>query len=360
MTAAARATIVGTGLIGGSIGLALRRQGWYVTGRDRDRTRVQRAVELGALDAVGDGDGDGEPDADLVFVATPVGAVAAEARRIMSASPTAIVTDVGSVKAPIVTAVGHPRFVGGHPMAGSEQEGVEGADPELFAGATWVLTPTEDTDAAAYARVQDVVASLGATVVAIPPERHDALVAVVSHVPHLAAAALMTIAAERSEEHATLLRLAAGGFRDMTRIAAGHPGIWPDICAENRDAIVAALDELLGTLSSLRTTVAGADRDALLALLERARHARINLPSRAVARPEEMVEVRIPVPDRPGVLAEVTTLAGELGVNIADIEIAHSAEGDRGVLLLVVDAKDADLLRGACLARGFRPSVRPL
>ena len=146
----------------------------------------------------------------------------------------------------------------------------------------------------------------------------------------------------------------------MTRIAAGHPGIWPDICAENRDAIVAALDELLDILSSVRSTVAHADRIALLTLLEAARTARVNLPARAIARAEEMAEMRVPIPDRPGVLAEVTTLAGELGVNIHDIEIAHSAEGDRGVLVLVIDAKDGDLLRGAFLARGYRPSVRHL
>lgn len=357
MTASAaavrRASIVGTGLIGGSIGLALRRQGWHVTGRDHDTARAERAVAIGALDTIGS-----DPDAEVVFIATPVGAVAAEARQAVS--PTNVVTDVGSVKAPIVSAVDSPRFVGGHPMAGSEQEGIDGADADVFQGATWVLTPTADTDPSAYALLQDVVSSMGASVVAIPPDRHDALVAVVSHVPHLTAASLMTMAATRSEEHATLLRLAAGGFRDMTRIAAGHPGIWPDICTENRDAIVVALDELLETLGAVRDTVAGGDRTSLLTLLEAARTARVNLPARAVARADEMAEMRVPVPDRPGVLAELTTLAGELGVNILDIEIAHSSEGERGVLVLLIDANDADLLRGACLARGFRPAVRRL
>src|SRR2546427_851845 len=145
----------------------------------------------------------------------------------------------------------------------------------------------------------------------------------------------------------------------MTRVAAGHPGIWPDICAENRNAIVTTLDDLVAALSSMRDTVSGADRDGLLTLLERAREARVNLPVRA-ARAEDLVELRVPVPDRPGVLAEVTTLAGELGVNIEDLEIAHSAEGERGVLLLVVAAASADLLRGAFFARGFRPSVSRL
>jgi prephenate dehydrogenase len=353
MTSPNRAVVVGTGLIGGSIGMALRARGWHVTGRDRDDARARQAVALGALDEVGD-----DPDAELVFVATPVSVVTTEAAAAVAQG--AVVTDVGSVKAPIVRSVQAPRFVGGHPMAGSEQEGVEGADPSLFEGATWVLTPTDDTDPQAYARVHEVVASLGAEVVALPPERHDELVAVVSHVPHLTAATLMRLAAAGAEEHAALLRLAAGGFRDMTRIAAGHPGIWPDICAENREAIVGVLDRLVEALSEMRRVVADGDRAGLLSLLETARAARTNLPSRVAGRPEELVEMRVPVPDRPGVLAEVTTLAGELSVNILDLEIAHSAEGDRGVLILLVDAKGADTLRGGLMARAFRPSVHPL
>jgi prephenate dehydrogenase len=352
MTSPNRAAIVGTGLIGGSIGMALRARGWHVTGTDHDAVRAQRALELGALDEIGS-----DSSAEVTFVATPVSAIASVARGLVSNG--GIVTDVGSVKAPIVRAVDHPRFVGGHPMAGSEQEGIEGADAALFEGATWVLTPNDTTDPSAYARLQSVVSSLGADALAIDPDRHDQLVAVVSHVPHLTAAALMTLAAAGAEEHTTLLRLAAGGFRDMTRIAAGHPGIWPDICAENRDAIVAVLDGLLDTLGGVRDVVAGADRDRLLGYLERARHARVNLPTRA-ARADDLVEMRVPIPDRPGVLAEVTTLAGDLGVNIEDLEIAHSAEGERGVLLLVIDAKASDLLRGAFLARGYRPSVQPL
>jgi prephenate dehydrogenase len=352
MSSAPRALIVGTGLIGGSIGLALRAQGWRVTGRDLDESRAARAVELGALDDVGD-----DPGAEITFVATPVGSIAAEARSALRGS--GVVTDVGGVKAPIVATVGDPRFVGGHPMAGSEQEGVDGADAGLFEGATWVLTPTDDTDAEAYSRVRAVVSSLGAEVVAIRPEDHDALVALVSHVPHLTAAALMQLAASGAEEHAALLRLAAGGFRDMTRVAAGHPGIWPDICAENRDAIVAGIDRLLAALSDMRALVDGRDRDGLLTWLEDARRARINLPVRA-PRPEELAEIRVPVPDRPGVLAEVTTLVGELGVNMFDFETVHSSAGDRGVLVFLVEAGSADLVRGALLARGYRPSAHRL
>jgi len=344
---------VGAGLVGGSIGMRLRREGWHVTGRDRDLARASRALALGALDAVGD-----DPEADVTFVATPVRAVAEEARAALAAGP-GLVTDVGSVKASIVDAVADARFVGGHPMAGSEQEGIEGATADLFEGASWVLTPTAGTDAAAYSQVRQIIGTLGAEVVALLPERHDVLVAIVSHVPHLTAATLMRLADTRSEEHRALLRLAAGGFRDMTRIASGHPGIWPDICSDNRAAIIDVLDDLTAALGRMREIVAADDRRGLLDALERARAARVNLPAR-LRTADDLREVRVPVPDRPGVLADVTTLATDLDVNIVDLEIAHSTEGAQGVLILLVEDSAVALLRGALLARGYRASVHPI
>jgi len=353
---AGRAAVVGTGLIGGSIGLALRTRGWWVTGTDLDPAAADRAKSLGAIDEVGV-----DPEAEVTFVATPVVAVVDEVLAALARArrPDAVVTDVAGVKAPLSARLAHPRFVGGHPMAGSEQVGIDGADPELFVGATWVLTPTGDTDPDAFARLRSVVTSLGAEVVALSPEQHDTLVATVSHVPHLTAATLMNLADRAAEEHGALLRLAAGGFRDMTRIAAGQPSIWPDVCVANAPAIVASLDMLLADLSDMRDRVAAADRGELLSVLERAAAARRSLPARAV-RPERLAELRVPIPDRPGVLAEITTLAGDLGVNIADLEIAHSAEGDRGVLVLVVDGDAADRLHDALTGRGYRSTSRHL
>lgn len=350
-----RAQIIGAGLMGGSVGLALRAEGWHVTGTDTDESRARRGVELDAFNAVGV-----DPDADLVFVCTPVMTVADLVKRALAEGrPDVIVTDLGSVKGPVMAAVDHPRFVGGHPMAGSEQEGIDGADGAIFQGRTWVLTPTPGTDPDAYTRLHSVVASMGANVISLDPDRHDLLVAMVSHVPHLTAASLMTMAAERAEEHSTLLRLAAGGFRDMTRIAAGHPAIWLDICTENQAAIVTTLESLIEALADMRTIVANADRAGLRKVLDRARKARINLPTGAPP-PEQLAEVRIPIPDRPGFIAEVTTLAGQLDVNIYDIELSHSPEGDRGILVLTVSATATDLLRGGLIARGFRPSVSGL
>jgi prephenate dehydrogenase len=352
-----RAQIVGTGLIGGSIGLALRRRGWHVTGADAEEGRGAEALRIGALDALGD-----DLAAEVVFVAVPAAAVAKVAAQLLAdpdRRPDVVVSDVSGVKAAIVEGAQHPRFIGGHPMAGSEQIGVTGADPELFVGATWVLTPTAETDLEAFSRLQAVVSSLGADVIALSPADHDRLVAVVSHVPHLVAATLMNAAASDAEEDAALLRLAAGGFRDMTRVAAGQPGIWPDICADNKEAIVASLDRLLGDLAAMRTRVADDDRGGLLAVLDRASAARRALPARAT-RPENLAELRVPVPDREGVLAEITTLASDQQINIYDIEIAHSSEGPRGVLMLLVDAAHGTRLRDAVVSRGYRCTVQDL
>ena len=352
-TAPRRVSIIGIGLIGGSIGLALRNQGWHVSGTDANPAAEQAALEVGAIDSIGL-----DPASDITFVATPVSGVAEGVQRALG-STSGAVTDVGSVKGPIAAAIADSRFVGGHPMAGSELLGVAGADPELFEGAVWVLTPVAATDAGHFATVDAAVRSMGADVIALDPGRHDALVAVVSHVPHLTAAALMGVADERADEHAALLRLAAGGFRDMTRIAAGSPNIWPDICSSNQAAIVEVIDRLTGELERLRTMVATDDRQALLDALGRAQRARRNLPGRVV-RPSEMAEIRVPVPDRDSVISEVSTLASELGISIADLFIAHSIDGDRGVLVLLVDQAAAETYRSALVARGYRPAVTPL
>lgn len=353
MTEPRRANVIGLGLIGGSLAAALGARGWRVHGDDLDAARVDEALRRGLVVGAGL-----DSDAEITFVATPVAAIVEQVRRALDETR-GVVTDTGSVKHVIAEAVIDPRFVGGHPMAGSELDGLDGADPEMFSGATWVLTPSDSTADATFSVAATIAADLGADVVALEPSRHDALVAVVSHVPHLTAASLMGLAAGRAEEHAALLRLAAGGFRDMTRVASGSPLIWLDICAQNRSAITSALDDLIGTLGRMRSIVADGDRDALLARLTLAREARANLPVRA-GRPEDLAEVRIPILDRPGSAAELFTLAATLGVNVESFEVVHSVEGDRGVAVVLVDATHADLYRGGLIARGFRPAVQRL
>lgn len=353
MTSTRSANVIGLGLIGGSICLALRRSGYVVHGEDSDSVRVAEARERQIIDQVGL-----DPQAVITFVATPVNDVPDSVRRALRET-TGWVTDVGSVKSIAAEHAEDPRYVPGHPMAGSELHGLDGADGSMFEGAVWVLTPSSASADDAFEGVAEAVNRFGAEVVALEPRQHDDLVALVSHVPHLTAATLMGLAAQRSEEHLALLRLAAGGFRDMTRIASGAPQIWLDICEQNKDAILRGLDSLISGLSEMRTVVASSDRQALFQKLEDARIARLNLPVRAGAV-ENLAEMRIPIPDRPGSAAEVFALSGELGVNIQDFEVVHSVEGDRGIMVLVVRDDQVEIFRGGLMARGYRPAVQKL
>jgi prephenate dehydrogenase len=348
-----RAWIIGCGLIGGSLAAALSQRGWHVSVTDAEPDSVRIALEKGYAHLEGP-----DPDANIVFCAVPVGAIPAVAEHALSVC-VGVVTDVGSTKREVVSSISNERFVGGHPMAGSEQDGIAGANPDLFEGATWVLTPRPDTDAHIFASVRSVVKGIGAEVLTMPADKHDEMVAQVSHVPHLTAAALMTLADESSVEHRALLRLAAGGFRDMTRISAGRPSIWPDIISSNTPSIMAGLDRLIARLGALREAVGEGRSDEVLAILERARVARINLPT-GIKQSDQLVEFAIPIPDRPGEIAAIATLATELDVNIHDLELTHSGEGRRGVMLLLTDLSARDLLVGGLVAKGYRPTVRSL
>lgn len=349
--AARRANVVGVGLIGGSVALGLRERGWHVTGDDRDRATLEVARELDVIDEVGF-----DKDAEITFIATPVGGVVEAVERALAACP-GVVTDVGSVKQEIAQAISNPRFVAGHPMAGSEQHGVRGARPGLFSNATWVITPTETTSDEAYTLVRQVVRSLGAEVVSMDPAMHDAAVARISHVPHLTAATMMVMASGAGFDDEAVLRLAAGGFRDMTRIAAGHPAIWLDICEQNKGQIIGALDDLIAALHNTRDIVDRTDRADLSSLLTGARTARVNLPS-GIPSGLELCEVRVTMPDVPGAIAALTTIAPE--INIYDFEIAHSSEGGRGVAIMVLALDDFPAFAAKLKAAGHRSSMRKL
>ncbi|MDE3008117.1 MAG: prephenate dehydrogenase/arogenate dehydrogenase family protein [Acidobacteriota bacterium] len=348
-----RAHVVGLGLIGSSLALALRDAGWTVSGTDVQSVIVEEAVERGFVRTSSMDD-----EVELVIIATPAGVVVDVANEILQLHQrtSLVVTDVAGVKGSITAQIRDPRFIGGHPMAGSELRGFAGARSNLFQGCTWVLTPTTHTTARTYGQLHGVLRELGANVVAVEASDHDRLVAVASHVPHLLAGALMNEAARVAEEDAVLLQLAAGGFRDMTRVAAGDPSIWPDVLFENRDAVAQALSALEERVGALRRDVENGDRESLTKALRDASRARRQLPGRALDA-SHLAYLRVGVSDQPGVLSRVTTAASELLVNIYDIEIAHGIEGSSGTLLLAVADTQGALFASALREMGFSVGV---
>lgn len=353
-----RLTILGTGLIGGSIGLAATRAGSAdsIALWDPDPRASEIGMSMGAGSWVAASPEEACSETDLIFIAAPVDAIVDVIASLQGSVPReAIVSDVGSSKARINRAGGEafgPMFIGGHPMAGSERSGMAAATPDLFEGASWILTPAGETSPEVYARLTSLIASLGAQPVALPVEVHDTLLAQISHLPQIVASLLVDLAAGGASAQ-TLLPLAGGGFRDVTRIAASSPAMWLPILKTNRKAIVEALRAFDGRMQDVIGRLESEDWAWIDSLLENSRKARLELFSKAsLDRPSSQLSLLIP--DRPGVLAEVTTAAGELGVNLEDLRIFHSTEGGRGRLdLEVTGAEQADRLQERLVDLGY-------
>lgn len=341
--------VIGTGLVGTSIGLAARRGlGGAVWGYDPDDAALRAAAGREAVEATASLEA-AVRAADVVFVCVPVSAIAAVAGAALRASEGAV-TDAGSVKGEVMrgvqTEVGSDRgllarFVGGHPMTGSERSGPGAASAGLLDGAAWALTPAEDTDPSTTDLLEETVVALGATPVRLDPDRHDAIVAMVSHLPQLASTALMRAAAEKATGDPELLLLAAGGFRDLTRLAASSPELWVDILLANRALLGPALEDYVAELRRLASLVERGDADGIREVFRTAKRERLALAAKPQARVGVAI-LAVPIPDRPGALAEITSALAERGLNIEDIEMVHSAEGRRGAVHVTVGEADAD------------------
>ena len=367
-----RIAVVGFGLVGASFAAAVRAAypDTRVLAVDIDERTLAEAVERGwATDGALPDDpaferfvGDG---CDLVVLATPVGAAERYFEDLARWDYLGIVTDTASTKARITDlaerVLPHPEnFVPGHPMAGSEVNGIEGARPDLFKGAHWILCPDADTPAEHFPRLHELVTSIGARVIALPREDHDEAVAVVSHVPHIMASSLVQLASRHADDQQALMRLAAGGFKDSTRIAAGSPELWCGIAFDNKDALSDGLDEIQGIIGAFADALASDDRASLTALLADAAAARRALPAAWVPSTERLLEVRIPMEDRPGVVAEVTTVTSSVGCNIQSIEIDHVTEDSAVLSLVLTDEGDIGQLSAQLINAGFSVSFSPL
>jgi len=357
-----RLAVVGTGLIGASVGLAARRAGVdEVRGWDLDGEALAVAAERGAVDAAASLD-DAVGGAELAVVAAPVASLPNEVQNVLEASGSGTtVTDVGSTKGPVARAVADPRFIGGHPVCGSEARGPAHANGELFEGATWFLTPVTATEPERYATLHGFVASLGAVPVAVDPEAHDRLVALTSHLPHALANLLLNHAGTSRIEGHDPLAAAGGSLRDMTRVAGANPRIWVDIFLDNADALRDALAEHRRRVEQLETALAAGDGGFLARWIAEASQNRRRMLRGAYERPGELQRLRVHVPDRPGVLAGITQALGAERINIEDFELHHMSRERGGTLTVLVDG-EGEAERAATLleAQGYLVVVSPV
>jgi prephenate dehydrogenase len=327
--------VVGVGLIGGSIGLAAReRLGATVRGFDPGDGVLARAAELGAVTEACASADEAVAGADVAFVAAPVGALPDAVRGALAAAgEECVVTDVGSTKRSVVAAVDDARFIGGHPLAGAETAGVEHARADLFDGATWYLTPTARTGGILYERLHRLLVELGARPAALDADTHDALLATVSHLPHVLANVLVARAARVLSDEGERLPATGPSFRDATRVAGANTLIWRDIYLANADALVAAIDDTVARLGEVRAALSAGDGDAVAAWNDGARHERRRLLEADLAG-GEVHELRVSVPNRPGVVAEVALALGRAGVNILDMALYPATDMSSGTIAL--------------------------
>lgn len=340
-----RIAVLGAGLIGGSVGLAARaRLGAEVRAFDPDPAARAAAAGAGAADTVCDTVAEALHGAEAVVVCASLGALGdALGAALDSAGPDCLVTDVGSVKRALVGAHEDPRYLGGHPLAGAEASGVGAARGDLFEDATWYLTPTPATRGTLLERAHHLVTGLGAHPVAIDAEVHDRLMATVSHLPHVLANVLVGQAAGALGEGDSL-PATGPSFRDTTRVAGANPALWPDIYLGNAEALLAALDEAVEALGRVRAQVAAGRRAELAAWQEQAAAQRRNLLGGGwLGGPVR--ELRVAVPNRPGVIAELALTLGRAGVNISDMTLSPSPDARNGVVALWVAEAGAERAR---------------
>ena len=332
-----KVAVLGVGLIGGSIGMATSDNvpGAEVVGFGRSPARLARAVELGAVHRAARSLEEALDGAEACFCCGPVGALPEQvAAGLAAARADCVVTDVGSVKRALVERFADERFVGGHPIAGAETAGVEHARADLFEGAVWYLTPSHASSGILYERLHRLVVALGARPVAIDADSHDRLVAAVSHLPHVMANVLVSQAAGRGD-----LPRVGPSFRDATRVAGANSAIWTDIYIANREAIADEVDAAAERLRRVAEILRAGEAEGVTAWNEEAAAGRRRLLEADSAK-GAVHELRLTVPNRPGIVAQVALALGKAGVNIGDLALAPASDMRTGAMTLWIAGEE--------------------
>ncbi len=352
-TPTSRIAIIGVGLIGGSIGLAAHSRVadvGEIVGFDPAPGVAEAAVKLGAIDRAAATIEEAARGAEIIVLASPVATLVENARIALDcAGPEAVITDVGSTKREIVAAIDDPRFIGGHPIAGAETAGVEHAREDLFEDSTWFVTPTPNTTGTGLERLMRFTNALGAQPHAVDAADHDRLLADVSHLPHVLANALVTQAAGTINAEDGRVTVVGPSFRDATRVAGANSSIWRDIYLSNHDALVPAIDSVINSLAEFRDALKEGDGDRIVELNERAKTDRQSLLEQDLVG-GEVHELRVSVPNQPGVLANITLALGKAGVNIVDMALYPAADMRSGAISLWVPGEEAAAKTEALIA----------
>jgi len=346
-----KVAVVGVGLVGGSIGLAVRKRlGALVSGYDPAPAAREAALARGAIQLACESVAEAVADADFAFLAAPVHALPAlVGEALAAAGEDCVVSDVGSVKRAVVRGVEDPRFIGGHPLAGGETAGVEHARDDLFQDATWYLTPSKATQGTSYERLHRLITRLGAWPAAIDPDTHDVVMASVSHLPHVLANVLVGQAARVLSAEGERLPVTGPSFRDVTRVAGASTPMWRGVYLANADALVDAIDDLVERLRAAREMLAARDGDAIGAWNDAAREDRRRLLE-ADLEGGDVHELVVLVPNRPGIVAEIALALGRASIDIVDMGL-YPQSGTHGTVALWIRGEDVaaqaeELVRG--------------
>lgn len=358
----AKIAIFGVGLIGGSLALCFKgKPGITVVGHSIRQSSVEKYVARGVVDSATTDMEEAAHDADYIFLCVPVGNLDEYVRKLaaMRLKPGCIITDVGSTKASVAACaraidLNGATFIGGHPMAGKEKSGVEAATSLLFENAYYVLTPEPDAPQEAVDKLTALLKHTKANIVVVDPEQHDIIVGAISHLPHIIAVQLVNQVRVYNDENPLYAALAAGGFRDITRIASSDPVIWRDILINNRGVLIRLLKEWREGTDAFIAMLEREDEQAVEEAFSSASAFRDSLPERRRGVIDPLFECYIDVPDHPGIIGRIATELGNERINISNLQIIESREDVPGILRLSFRTQqDLDLAGVRLAAMGF-------
>jgi len=333
-------SILGMGLIGGSLAKSIHRSfpDWKIIGVDTNVQDLSRAKTDGVISEGRTSALRGVENADIIFICTPLSDIVKTVRKIIPVlKPGSVLTDVGSIKSEIITQLSdilphHITYIGGHPMAGSEKSGYANSTAHLFENAYYILTPFAETSNTAVQTLSYILKNIGCIPIILSPLDHDKITGLISHLPHIIASGLVNLAQSEEDQHAYVRKLAAGGFKDITRIASSNPHMWTDICMANRGELINLINTYINILDSFRNLLDTQDRERMLRYFEKAKNYRDNIPNRPHPSIISYFDIDIDVEDRPGIIGEIASILGKHSINIKNITILNNREEDHGVL----------------------------